>query len=374
MVQSEKKKLEIALLISAIPVFADTAADPATKSIVPTVSEDIQVHEAYEAYLGIVDALGTNDYDSLEDCYKEYISIVVNFTDEQDEEWNSIVEEKIGVDEALSNLYDAACVVNTIGLMEEYEKNPNAKTAYDFVKAYDTCLDFEISINSMHDGVESAYKTAKSKDMPSDNAVAVAEAYKDVVKALESGDATKLDDAIEGFYKVMDIYNNLELDEFEDIACLLELKSEDPELTDGEYITQVIFADWMNINVLDSIDKVYSEYLDNPNAENAEALVEFYELVFPENEDDGAISEDLVYAFFPDLDDVYNEAKALLEAGKDSDSNKNDDKDTNKDTNKDADNAANAPQTGDDFNMQLPLIAMLVSAAAVGLAIRRKVQ
>lgn len=358
----------ILTLIFAMPVFADAASTPTTGSA-PIVSEDEQVQAAYEAYLGVVDALEVNEYDPLADAFGEYMAITDSFTDEQEEEWNRVVEEQIGKETALGNLFDAAYVINTVSLMQVYQDDPNAKTAYEFVEAYDACLEFDIQINLMYVGIESAYNTAKTKDMPSDNALAIAEAYKDVVEALESGDVTQLEDAIEGFYKVVDIYNNLEPDEFEDIACLLELKSEDPELTDGEYIAQVIFADWLDINVLDSINNVYSDYVDNPTEDNAQSLIDMYELVFPKNEDDGVISEGLVYAFFPDFDDVYDDAKALLGAGKDSDSTKSDDKDANKDTDQ---NAANAPQTGDDFNMQLPLIAMLVSAAVAGFAVRRK--
>lgn len=360
----------ILVLASAMPVFADTEgtiAPAAEAKATTTVSEDAQVQAAYDAYCAMVDSMKVNEYGPTKDYYEQYMSITDGFNDKQQAEWDSVVAKNIGVEEALSNLYDASMIVNTVALKEAYQKNPdNAKTAYEFVLAYEACVDAGIAIDKMDAGIESVYETAKETDLPSENAMAVYEAYVDVAKALDSEDPAELSAAIKSFEKVVETYNNLTKNEFNDIAELLEIQSDDPEMSDGEYAAEIIFADWMDINILDSINKVYSEYLDNPNAENATALVEVYDLVFPENEDDEVISKELVYAFFPDLDDVYAEALTLLDENGEAGT-----------TDKDKDTATenkegSTPQTGDDFNMQLPLAAMILSAGVAALALKRK--
>lgn len=375
-----KKRILVSLLVMVlafvpvISVYADT----------DVVSSDATVQATYEKYNAVVEAMAANSYDLLESEYEDLISIIDIFTDEQEEEWNRVVNEVIGLDTALSNLYNASNVVYTIGLMQMYQQSPNAKTAYEFVEAYERCLSLEIAVNNMHSGVEAVYTTAKSTDMPSEDVVALYNAYVEVVEALESGNPENLEDAIKEFQEVVDIYNEIDNVEFEDLACLLEIKSEDSELTDGEYIAQVIFADWMDINILDTLNKQYSQYVDTPDAENADGLIMAYEMCFPENEDDEIISADLVYSFFPDIDDVYADAKVVLEQADnfdpdddydDGDSNSNDDSvsDVDSDKNESTDKeAVSSPSTGDNFNKQIPFIAILILAIGVGLIAKRK--
>lgn len=375
-------------LISTISVFADT------------VSEDALVQSVYNAYNEIKSAMDELDYSRLENGYDQYMDILAEFTDEQEEEWNRVVQEKIGVDNALACLYNASCIVYADDMMDNYETTPNAKTAYEFIDAYDNCKDLELPIDDMIPTMKGVYDMAKSNDMPSEHTLAVYKAYWDVVEAIESGYADNLDDAIEGFENVVDFYNELSDEEFADLAVLLEITSEDPELTDGEYIAQVIFADWMNINILDSIDKVYSDYVEEPNEANAEALVGFYELVFPED-GGAAISSDLVEAFFPGIDEIYLEAKAVL-AGEenpdgtgdedddpDDDVNKEDKKDDKKDDNKGQGNdktdktqnsttnnkdntETKAPKTGDGSSVQMLFVAMFAALMAVGLVVKKE--
>lgn len=372
-----KKRILVSLLVMiltfvpVISVYADTNV----------VSSDATVQTAYEKYNAIVGAMAANSYDLLESEYEELISIISDFTDEQEEEWNCVVNEVIGLNTALSNLYNASHVVYTIGLMQMYQKSPNVRTAYKFVQAYEDCLSLEIAINNMHSGVEAVYTTAKSTDMPSEDVVALYNAYVEVVEALESGNPENLEDAIKEFQAVVDIYNEIDAVEFEELACLLEIKSEDEELTDGEYIAQIIFADWMNINILDTLNKQYSQYVNDPDAENAGGLIMAYEMCFPENEENEIISADLVYSFFPDIDDVYADAKVLLEKSDNldpddyDDSSSNDDSDSNLDSDKNEStdkDAVSFPSTGDNFNKQVPLIVILILSVGAGLIAKRK--
>lgn len=264
----------------------------------------------YELYLTIVNNMNNNNYPEMETAFEAYLDEATAFTDAQSSEWQRVVEEKIGLETALCNLYNANYIIYTVQLMKTYVQTPTIRTAYKFVKAYDTCIELGLSIDLTSSDITSVYQTAKTTNMPSDNAALVYEAYVQVVEAIESGDRDEIDDAVSAFNAVVDVYNSLTMDEFDAVAILLDLNSEDPELTAGEYIAQIIFADWVDINILDSFDKVYSDFTDEPIPENAEALIEFYDMALGEDE---VISKSLVMYFFPDIDDVYAEAKTLLE-------------------------------------------------------------
>lgn len=310
-----KKKISCLLLImilasfSTLSVFAETVEPQNTERNSGTVSEDAVVQSVYEMYLAIVDAMSYNNYSELKQNYENLIAVTNAFTEAQSAEWQRVLEENVGLETALGNLYHASYIIYTIQLMDMYQQTPNVKTANEFVEAYDKCVELGISINTMNSDVASVYQTAKTTHMPTEDTLLVYAAYIEVVEAIESTDRGEIDDAVKAFNAIVDIYNELTPEEFEALACLLELESEDPELTPGEYVAQVIFADWMDINILDSFDKVYSDYINERNAENAEALIQYYDLAI-EGE---MISKSLVEAFFPDIDTAYAEAKITLE-------------------------------------------------------------
>lgn len=374
-------------LAFAFPTYVNVEVSALSTSDV--VSEDPIVQSMYVQFVYIVGALGAYEYEILETSYYKLDDLLTQLDEKQEEEWTTVLEENVGLEAALSTLFDAAYIVDTITLMETYEKAPNALVAYEFVNAYDWCVLLGIDVNAFNGDVETLYDTAKTNDMPSDNAIAVYEAFVEVVYALEDGDPDDLDDAIECFEEVVDIYNNLTASEFEDVACLLDIKSEDPELTDGEYISQIIFADWMNINVLDSIDKAYNDFIDDSNMANAEALVGFYELIFPQDGEGDSISRGLALYFFPDLTEVYEQAKAVMTESDSSDIEGSEDSDIEDSESSDMESGessdieqseasgeeeSNVPDTGDDFGMQMWLVVILLSALAVGVAAKRTEQ
>lgn len=200
----------------------------------------------------------------------------------------------------------------------------------------------------------------------SEETLEVYNAYLVVVKALESEDRAELDPAIEEFEKVIDIFNELSKEEFEDLAVMLDIHSNDPEYTDGEYAANVIFADWFNINILNLIDEAYSAFISNPNADTAEAMVEMYEQIFPEKGESAYISDTIVYAFFPDIDDVYAKAAELVETDENADADKNNDTDAAKETD------ADTPQTGDKTDIAGAFAILIASAFGAAFVIKRR--
>lgn len=380
-----KKKISCLLLImilasfSTLSVFAETLEPQDTKGSSRSVSEDEAVQSVYTSYCAIVNAMNSPNYPVLKENYENLIKATNDFTEEQSTEWERVLEENVGLETALGNLYDASNIIYTIGLMDTYKSNPNAKTAYKFVEAYESCLELGISINAMHSDVASLYQTAKTTHMPTENTLLVYEAYFKVVQAIESEDRAEIDDAVEAFSAVVNIYNSLTSEEFEALADLLELESEDPELTAGEYIAQVIFADWMDINILDSFDKVYSDYTSEQNAENAEAFIEFYDLAI-EGE---SISKSLVEAFFPDIDTVYAEAKVTLEENKetypeteetDETENRGETTESKKETkeSKAAKNNDNTPKTGDSMPLAYIFSAFGIAGVMMVLSLKNR--
>ncbi len=313
-------------LTVTLSTVAGAAGVPAPRSGSATVSDDAAVQVAYEAYLGIVDAMTAKSYSQLETAYEAYIDVTADFTDEQEGAWGEIIKDTFGQEEALGVLFDASCVINTVSLMQLYRQTPTVRAAYKFVEAYDRCVNFEIPIAEMHDSVATAYATAKSDNMLTDDVIAIYKAYVGVIEVLEAAYPDDLEDAAEEFQTVVGIYNELPDSGFTTLAALLDLTSEDPELTDGEYISQVIWADWMDIQFLNTLRKAVDDYTEERNGENAETLVMVYEMLFPG--DDEVISADLVYAFYPELDGLYEDAKAFEpDDGDDGDDDDDDDDD-----------------------------------------------
>lgn len=382
-------------LAFALPAYA--SGEGSSLSADDIVSNDAAVQAVYVQYVNMVNALEAKDYEAIETAYIAFYDLCIELTEEQEDEWWDVVaEEKIGYDTVINTVRDAGFIVYTVTLMEMYKQSPNASTAYEFVNAYGRCELFGIDINAFHSDVKVWYDTAVAYDMPSDNAIAVYEAYLEVIYALEGEDPDDFDEAIEAFTAVVDIYNELEASEFADIAYLLDIESEDPELTDGEYIAQIIFADWFDINILDSIDTVYDDFTDDSNAANAEALVEFYDLVFPQGGEDDYISYELALSFFPDLAEVYEQAKAVLAESDSSDTEDSESSDTEESESSDTEGSessdveesessdieqiessdgegSNSPDTGDGFGMQIWLVAALLSALIIGVAAKRKI-
>lgn len=184
-----KKRISCLLLImilasfSTLSVFAETLEPQNTEGSSGSVSEDETVKSVYGMYVAIVEAMNNPNYPKLKENYDKLIEATNNFTEEQSAEWERVLEENVGLETALGNLINASYIIYTIGLMDTYNLNPNAKTAYKFVEAYESCLELNIPIHEMKSEVKPAYEAAKTTHMPTENTLLVYEAYFKVVQA-----------------------------------------------------------------------------------------------------------------------------------------------------------------------------------------------
>ena len=135
------------------------------------------------------------------------------------------------------------------------------------------------------------------------------------------------------------------------------------KVEDGETAWNQIFADWILANIILEVGEAYDAYYENPNKETAAALVDVYERVFLDEEFFTEEEFEVLYAFFYDIDDLYDAAKDLLAGDKpDGATTEGSDK-SDKDT---------SPETGDDFNAAPYAALMAIAAAVAGLAVKRR--
>ncbi len=352
----------------AVAVEVTEPAPAATDEVTPNtadpedkVSDDPAVQEAYDQYRALEKALADGDLAALRDAYNELNGSEFE-TDAQQEEYDKIVEEKIGYNEYLVVAFSAAYVIDAADKYEAYKADKNAGTAYDFIAAVDAVTeDCELSMEPFVPGISADYEDAKTY-LPEENVMNVFEAYVDLMTEMEWESYNQdFVEACEAFEAVLDDFNALTEEELDQLAVLMGLE-------DGEAAWNQIFADWVLANIIMEVGEAYDAYYENPNKDTAAALVDVYERVFLSEDFFTEEEFEVLYAFFLDIDGVYDEAKALLTEDKapaDEPATEESDK-SDKDT---------SPETGDDFNAA-PYAALMVIAAAVAvLAVkRRKVQ
>lgn len=344
---------------ATVPAFAEedvaqiSVGTTETKSV---VSSDSAVQAAYDAYFKILDAMDKKDLEALETAYYEYDSAIESFeTDSQQEEWNTIIEEKIGLEVALNNMFEAAYIIFVFELADEYSANPCVETAYAFVSAYDLCAALEYPVADYDSDILTIYDQAM-EDMPSDSVIVVLDGYQMLESLIFWGSLDDLDEINEIYAAFIDQYNNLTDEEFEQLALLLEFES-------GEEVKSAIETTFTEIQTINDLNDALSAFEKKASVETATKIVELYKLVDPDNDESALLPYDILYQFFPDIDEVYEEAKALLE----SDSSE-------KDTDKDANTVtSDIPLTGDTLDMELALVTLIVSAGII-ILMRKKEQ
>lgn len=367
--------------VPAAATEADAVA-PNEKSMEVTavVSEDPAVQAVYDAYNEVAGAYAANEYGPLKDAFEQYNSLVEDLSDEQYEEWQRVINEVIGYEEALDTVICAAMVIGTVDKKEAYKDNPNAKTAREFVELYEECVAAEIEIALFDYDLESTYEQAKNTDMPTDAACKIADAYEEFLDVMNQCDIDILEEALDKFAAIIE---NTELtpEECEMVAELLGIQSDDPDLSDGEYVTNLIVIDVWEASVLLTFDIYYSDYQNNKNEETAKAYVEYCESYLFVDEEDQQINLGRLYAFFPDAHDVYEDALAYLDSLEETETAPTDDTTGSEppveepQTETDESVSDNTPATGDDFNVVPYAVLMLMAAAVAGLTFkRRKVQ
>lgn len=377
----KKKILSLVLAMTlvlgyAVPVAATEATTPEAApaevavEVTPnaageTVSEDPSVQAAYDTYRDLEAAIANEDYAALK-VANDALSGASFDTDAQQEEFDALVEEKIGYDEYFVMVFTAAYIIDAGNKYDAYQANKNANTAYNFVAAVDIVTeDFEINMEGFIPGISADYEDAKATYLSDEDVLAVYDAYVNLV--LYSVDLSYYDDdffaACEGFEAVLNTFNELTEEQLNDLADLMGVE-------DGAAAWNQVFSVWVNASTILEIGEAYEAYNDNPNEETAAALVEVYERVFNTA---GFFTEDdytQFREFFFDIDDVYESAKALIEGAEEEPSDE-----AVPEEESDLSDADTSPETGDDFNMTPYAALMLVAALVAGLAVkRRKVQ
>lgn len=267
-------------------------------------------------------------------------------------------------EEFWGTLISANVVMTANSFYKEFVDNPTAKTAYDFVAYYDMddLEEYKADIARFMPDIETVYAEAKAV-MPAEDVVSVYEAYLNVQSALSWGSVDEdFYAAVDGFEAVLDAYNEMSDDSEEatqaraDLAALMGMEN-------GEDAWSQILSDWVNMNIILSVDEVYQAYVENPSAETAVAFTELYDSLFNDPAYADEERMELVRTFFYDIDDVYADAAALLAAG-DEDS-ATDEEVTAEEPAADTEDQEGAPATGDDTQMMLWIGLLLVAGAGI---------
>ena len=349
-----------------MPAFADDTVVPAddTQATVTQVSDDADVQAAYDAFVAMEAALEAKDLAALVVASNQLEKITDDFTDDQYEAWNGLFSDEASLERYLDVLISTMYVTYTAEMAEAYQANPNAKTAMEFVEAYELTVEAEMDMEGFIPDIAAVYEAAKA-DMPSENVLTVYNAFVELQAALQ----WSIDDlqvAVDAFYDgPVDAFNELTDEELNDLALLLEVE-------DGEAAWNLVLSDWVDANVLLAVNDVYLAYVENPNEETAAAVVEYYGYIYGEDavygEEFAAIVDNLISDFI----NVYEEAVELLAAADEPATEDETPADTTEtvDEAEDTEDTEKAPATGDTTSM-LPF-AGLIAAAAAMVALKKK--
>ncbi len=322
------------LFLFTMPALAAEGSD--------AVTDDPAVQAAYDAYLEFTEAIANADLEALTNTLATFEAAAEDLSDEQQ-------EELVSLDEAFfENLLTAAFIVGIADIHDAYIAEPNIKTALDFVDTYEVYVasdeEFAALMYAMIPKLEADYQQALT-DMPSDSVVTVYNAYLELTYGLLTGWGEDLDAGIAAFEAVTDTFNELTAAELDELALLLEE-------ADGASAWSLVFADYVNANVLNTVEDAYNAYIEDPNEETATAFIELYDGIFNDPSFSSPDLEELVREMYLDIDEVYADATAFLAASE-------------------VPEAPESPDTG-DFAAVLPLVALCASAAGAFLSFRKK--
>jgi len=378
--------LAMALVLAyAIPVAATETEQPSTEpapaeltepleksvyenEIIPktsgeAVSSDPEIQKAYDEFIALETAFNNRDYAALESAYStmENNNDSEDWTEAQDEEFTEIITNTVGLNHYLEVVFDSAGIIVTEELHQDFLSKKDAASAYEFVDQYDTLkTDYELDFFEFVPAAEVDYNDALTNYLPSDDAKVVYDAYYDLAYVLELGYYDEdFIDVCEEFEDVLDVFNALSEEELSQLAPLMGL-------SDGAEVWNQIFSDWANACTILELGAVYDAYYEDKNEETAAALVSEYERVFLTEGFFTEADRELFTVFFNDIEDVYTEAKAMLE------DNGNGNTNTNTQPTDKPDTVSSSPETGDDFNAVPYAVAMVMAAAGAILAVKRR--
>lgn len=355
------------VVVPGTSVEAKDTLDP--KAETGSVSEYAEVQAAYEAFIAVEAGLKNGDYDAMRTAYTELETASDKIDDAEEAvsaDWERVVGEVIGEERYIDVVFDAAFIIMVNeDLTKAFNENKNAGTAYVLIDLYESMKEvmaesYGVDLDTMLSEETKAAIAEAEAYYPSEDVLAVYEAWEVVDDALFGPYPDEFDNAIKEFESVLDIYNEMKESDLEQLAGLLGVDG-------AEAAFDKIMNDWVNLNVLNELVDRYDVYDKNPNKETAQSFVEYYESIFNDPEyDDPELKEMAAACFEFDIEAEYNEAKALLNS--DAKDNGNNEKDNNKKDN------GNSPATGDDTPVPLLAGLMILSAiAAAGTVMRRHV-
>ncbi len=367
------KKLLVILLamclvvMSVVPAFA---ADVQT-AVVATVDEvepQSNAQVIYAAFLAVDTALQGSDIDALNKAVEDFAEVSNKFEDLTDEEFEEL-KALLGVttneeyfDVMLGEIIFAGSVLTVSEFYEDFKNSPNTETALAFVEEYNYIFndpdyaddELKATVKRFIPDIDEAYAQA-SLLLPTDRVLALYYGYYNVLYAWELGELevahNELVDAIINADELTD-------EEYAQLGELFDM--------DGEEAYSEILNASANANCTLVLAEHYDAFLADKNKDTASNLVMQYEVLFLNEE---YYDEELcsyIYDFIYDIDEVYEEAKALLEAQpqEGEESKKDEDKSTQANT--------AAVKTGDFVSAYLYAFALLSLVAGLSLVFFKK--
>ena len=288
-----KKSLICSFCLFFIFVFLCTTISIAT---VDVVTENKEVQSAYEAFIELQTAMNENELGDLKTALSKLENITDIFDDSDEEEWEKIVNEKIGIGTFLDVIFDVGDILSTVDYYEAFCANKNVKTSLEFVEIYNNLTDdSKQKIKVMISEIESVYQEANTY-LPS-NKVKIA--YKQIIEindALESGFEEEVQALKDDIQEMKDTVMNMNSEEMHQLAMLLDVKNE-PAAYD--YAARC----WNYGETIINVGNAYKAYCDSITKETAEAFIKVIE-----EQDEILGNRNLIKEFFGDMDIAYNYA------------------------------------------------------------------
>lgn len=361
----------IMMFTSAVPALADDTIDP-----------DVQAF--YDACVALQTAVDGDSVDAINEAFATFEGMELgslNFDDDQLEDLEILFGEDYE-DKALELLEDII-IAGAVAAIDEVEKaylaDKNVKTAVEYMELYESFYDpeyadeeFNAIIERFFPDMDTVYADAKANG-PSEEAKNLYDAYNELILAFEMGMADELELIIDDATAAVEAAAEMDDAKKAEVATLLEMEFDE------------VIADMQSdLDIADKlleINEVYNAYYEESTEETAQNLVDVYEDIYVNADDE--LLENIDW-FFMDLTDLYDEATALLEAEEDDkNDNKNDDKNDNKNTNsdkkdnnktpatdsgdkKESNKVGKSPKTGDNTHA-VAVVMFLMSGAVITL-------
>lgn len=270
-------------------------------AVVDIVTENAEVQSAYETFIELQTAMNENELTNIENTLSKLEKITAEFDDVDKNEWEKIVNEKIGTDVFFNDVYEASKIVAIVDSYEAFCANKNAKTALDFVSKYDNLSnDSKQVIKVMINEIDSVYQEANMY-LPSNNVKWAAENITYIGQLLEGGFEEGIQMLKDDIQKMKNIVPNMSKQELKQLAVLLGVENEMIAYNKAAYC-------WNTAEIIMNVGNAYKEYSNNPTKETAKAFIEAvdgYDQMYPDRT--------LLEGFFFDIDTDYIAASKLLD-------------------------------------------------------------